>query len=397
MPKIYVANGFWDPQVDESIELGSAEYWEMMKTAYPHILQYSIGDRILFSHDGEEATADTQPNDNNEDSNTSDHQKIDGNDTVPSSSSSSSSTGPLVSEMTRQQMRYSQELLDSHSRSSGWAWGYRMDRYGLINWAACESFPRVHCTIDVDTPEEYARVHKQGCLAETVLKQALCRWPDLPFLGEHTNPNPNPTLPTSSWEEDERERIFFDHVPKPEELDSAADSGFRWMTYGRVASCAMALMRALRDSCLLPARAAVGICGVNSVEWVLADLACLFGSFISVPLYCRSEDHVFEYIVRQAGLKLIFCDAFHHALFTRLYPDHSQRPILVRFGPTTDHRGPFVAQLVSDHLTELNDDWIETPKSEILTLMYTRYVQIKQISNMCFVLSLNITHFGIFL
>ncbi|MDP2438186.1 MAG: hypothetical protein Q8P67_20780, partial [archaeon] len=83
-----MANGFWDPQVEESIELGSAEYWEMMKTAYPHILQYSIGDRILFSHDGEEATADTQPNDNNEDSNTSDHQKNDGNDTVPSSSSS---------------------------------------------------------------------------------------------------------------------------------------------------------------------------------------------------------------------------------------------------------------------------------------------------------------------
>lgn len=156
------------------------------------------------------------------------------------------------------------------------------------------------------------------------------------------------------------------------------------MTYGRVASCAMALMRALRDFCRLPARAAVGICGLNSVEWVLADLACLFGSFISVPLYCRSEDHVFEYIVRQAGLKLIFCDAFHYALFTRLFPDQSQRPILVRFGPSTDQRGPFVAQLVSDHLRELNDDWIETPKSEILTLMYTRYVQIKQINNMFF-------------
>tara|TARA_R110002050_G_scaffold262187_3_gene402368 strand:- start:56 stop:424 length:369 start_codon:yes stop_codon:yes gene_type:complete len=51
--------------------------------------------------------------------------------------------------------------------------------------------------------------------------------------------------------------------------------------------------------------AAVGICGKNCVEWVVADAACLAGGWISVPLQTRLAPSTLQKIIHSTNMQCL--------------------------------------------------------------------------------------------
>ena len=359
MPIIYIPIDYWDPFPEPTAyELGSEAYWAQLKAWYPSLIEFQLGDHILYSHD---ASSESEVSSSTE-SEVSSSTKPDDSSSTETEGSSSIETGATASIPS-----------EKPPSSPDWAWGYRVDRHGLPNWSFCGTFPKSLCRPHENTEEPYRRVRLLGCFAETLLFQALRRWPDLPFLGE-LKQRRNGAVSTPA-----RDALLFDSDSKLPE-----DAQFKWMSFGSVERCAQALRRAMQMQLALPSRAAVGICGGNSVDWVLADLACALGSFISVPLYCGAEVDKYQFIVKQADIKVIFCDDVHFKLFSSLFKDSSL--ILIPFGHSTFISSSSsssstlsssldITQLILNHLNvSTEQDFIPTQKSDILTLMYTRFV-----------------------
>lgn len=80
---------------------------------------------------------------------------------------------------------------------------------------------------------------------------------------------------------------------------------YQFMTYGvvgeRVANLAAGLA-----SFDLPKNSNVGIYSINRPEWVMAEYACYFNSYVTVPLYDTLGDDALEFICDQTDLNVLF-------------------------------------------------------------------------------------------
>ena len=101
---------------------------------------------------------------------------------------------------------------------------------------------------------------------------------------------------------------FRHHAARPCLGVRAPDSGeFEWHTYGAVqlrASCVGAVLRQQ-----LGAGGMLGIYGHNSLGWLVADLAALFGGLVSVPLHTAMSAEGFVHCARHSGVRCIVCGA----------------------------------------------------------------------------------------
>jgi long-subunit acyl-CoA synthetase (AMP-forming) len=84
----------------------------------------------------------------------------------------------------------------------------------------------------------------------------------------------------------------------------------RWHTFGdillRVQSLSCGL-RSARGSLSLPPRSRVGICGGNSEDWVVCDLAALATNLVSVPIDSAATSEELVAIINQAELTVVIC------------------------------------------------------------------------------------------
>ncbi|KAH3757633.1 long-chain fatty-acid-CoA ligase FadD9 [Pelomyxa schiedti] len=53
----------------------------------------------------------------------------------------------------------------------------------------------------------------------------------------------------------------------------------------------------------------VAICGDNSAEWVIADLACIFGGFVSVSMHTSWTPEVMAEAISSCGARVLLCDS----------------------------------------------------------------------------------------
>jgi fatty acid CoA ligase FadD9 len=65
----------------------------------------------------------------------------------------------------------------------------------------------------------------------------------------------------------------------------------------------------------------VGICGFGSVDWVVADLACLYLSAVSVPIQTGASPTDLRNIVNEAGLTCVACSLAQLELLASVLPD----------------------------------------------------------------------------
>jgi long-subunit acyl-CoA synthetase (AMP-forming) len=258
-----------------------------------------------------------------------------------------------------------------------WAWGYRIDRYGRTDTSFFGSFPLWMCECVVVTSEPYKRVKIRNSFAETVMLEGLRKWRDLPYLG-HSKDHPIVDPVSAAHEggvngshhrhESEWESFYLDYRDGQRD----ADSGYAWCTYGNVERCALSLSHALRHRVKISPRGGVGICGRNSIEWVIADLAALFGGFISVPLYAGQSHDTYLYIIRQVQIAAIICDRTHYDIFSQILSP-SDNVTLVLYGSTeSPQSGYSMLQLVREYISKSDgNDWVALEKSDVVTLMYT--------------------------
>lgn len=102
---------------------------------------------------------------------------------------------------------------------------------------------------------------------------------------------------------------------------------YKWITYEEVRVEALRLAWGLRAALAGEAgdagggssagkqQPAVGICGGNRVEWLLADFACAFNHYVSVGLHATWPPNELEYVLTLAEVDAVFCDAEHVPLF----------------------------------------------------------------------------------
>lgn len=94
--------------------------------------------------------------------------------------------------------------------------------------------------------------------------------------------------------------------PKPAIIDVPAI--WESVTYGDMKTQARAFGTFLRKNCGIGQKEKVAIWSQNSVEWMLADLACAAYNFTSVSVYDTLGPDAASYIVADAGCQVLVCE-----------------------------------------------------------------------------------------
>ena len=86
-----------------------------------------------------------------------------------------------------------------------------------------------------------------------------------------------------------------------------AAANWRWMTWRDVGLRAENLARALKAR--FPPHTFVGICALNSIEWVVAWMSVVLADLVVVPFHATATNDYARHIVQEAQLALVFVDS----------------------------------------------------------------------------------------
>ena len=81
---------------------------------------------------------------------------------------------------------------------------------------------------------------------------------------------------------------------------------YSWLTFKTIGDRAKNFGHGLRQ--LINPRQYLAICAANRPEWVITDLACIFQSIISVPIYTLFTDREMIYVLNNTKISVIVCD-----------------------------------------------------------------------------------------
>jgi fatty acid CoA ligase FadD9 len=81
----------------------------------------------------------------------------------------------------------------------------------------------------------------------------------------------------------------------------------QYTTYARLWSRVQAVASGLKSERLADTGTFVGICGFGSVDWVVADLACLYLAAVSVPIQTTVTRDDLRSLLREAELRCVIC------------------------------------------------------------------------------------------
>eukprot|EP01087_Luapelamoeba_hula_P016055 TRINITY_DN4899_c0_g1_i1.p1 TRINITY_DN4899_c0_g1~~TRINITY_DN4899_c0_g1_i1.p1 ORF type:complete len:807 (-),score=81.79 TRINITY_DN4899_c0_g1_i1:200-2620(-) len=82
---------------------------------------------------------------------------------------------------------------------------------------------------------------------------------------------------------------------------------YQWLTYKEIGNRARLFASALHT--LIPEpHSLVGICGHNTADWIVTDLACAFNSYISIGLHTSYSDEQLSLVLQRSRLTAIVCE-----------------------------------------------------------------------------------------
>jgi fatty acid CoA ligase FadD9 len=91
------------------------------------------------------------------------------------------------------------------------------------------------------------------------------------------------------------------------------EPAFRTITYRELWQRVVALATTCAERGLLAPGELVGICGGASVEWIVADLACLYRGAVSVPITVGTSEADAAHVLDESGLATLVCSAAEHS------------------------------------------------------------------------------------
>lgn len=86
-------------------------------------------------------------------------------------------------------------------------------------------------------------------------------------------------------------------------------SKYTWYTYSSLVSASKSIGKALK-ALGIAAQDPLGIYAKNRLEWILMDLACIFQSIVSVPIYEMLQADNIEVILSETSMKIIACSGY---------------------------------------------------------------------------------------
>ncbi len=105
------------------------------------------------------------------------------------------------------------------------------------------------------------------------------------------------------------------------EARPSASDDLEFTTYARLWSRIEAAASGLRHQRLADTGAFVGICGFGSVDWVVADLACLYLAAVSVPIQTTITRADLRNLIDEAELRCVVCSLAQIELLASVLPD----------------------------------------------------------------------------
>ena len=90
-----------------------------------------------------------------------------------------------------------------------------------------------------------------------------------------------------------------------EKRDDGSFEGYTWMTYSHVNKLVHSWADALHNRGISTGER-IGIFSLNTPEWMILDLTCYLGNFVSVPLYTSFDEDALCHIITQTEMKVIF-------------------------------------------------------------------------------------------
>ncbi|CAF4213738.1 unnamed protein product, partial [Didymodactylos carnosus] len=137
-----------------------------------------------------------------------------------------------------------------------------------------------------------------------------------------------------------------------------------WYTYNDVYQRVRTYGTQLINNNGLRARDFVGICGDTSLEWVVADIACVFQSLITVPLHTRMINEDLVKVITNCQIKCIICTTEElQSKFTLLMTQCPSLKEIVLFKNIDD-------LILTDH-SEWIDIVINAEDNDLLTIIHT--------------------------
>jgi fatty acid CoA ligase FadD9 len=141
-----------------------------------------------------------------------------------------------------------------------------------------------------------------------------------------------------------------------------AEPGYGWTTYGEIRDRALGLAHGFDESGVVGDGRVGIIADRNRVEFVLADLACVFSNRVSVGLLDTLNDETLRHIVRTAEVRTIVCD---HRCAERLAGDRMRETCpdlktLIVYGRTRELPDPKAGDL-----RVVPIDSVESPPAEV--------------------------------
>eukprot|EP01112_Ceratiomyxa_fruticulosa_P012435 TRINITY_DN3442_c0_g1_i3.p1 TRINITY_DN3442_c0_g1~~TRINITY_DN3442_c0_g1_i3.p1 ORF type:complete len:761 (+),score=137.76 TRINITY_DN3442_c0_g1_i3:79-2361(+) len=85
-----------------------------------------------------------------------------------------------------------------------------------------------------------------------------------------------------------------------------SEDRYRWFSYSQIYERVINFSKGLHAIGIQP-RSFVGICGNNSLEWILADYGAIFQTCIIVPIHTTYDNEVKNYIVKNTDLVCVMC------------------------------------------------------------------------------------------
>lgn len=124
-------------------------------------------------------------------------------------------------------------------------------------------------------------------------------------------------------------------------------------TYARLWSRVEAVASGLRGERLADTGTFVGICGFGSVDWVVADLACLYLAAVSVPIQTSLTRADLRSLIHEAELRCIVCSLAQIELLASVLPDcPSVASLVVMDVDERDHRAVEIWELARQTFEE---------------------------------------------
>jgi fatty acid CoA ligase FadD9 len=145
-------------------------------------------------------------------------------------------------------------------------------------------------------------------------------------------------------------------------------SPYRMVRYSEVWERVQAFASGLHHERLADAGAFVGICGFGSVDWVVADLACIYLAAVSVPLQTGMSPSELAGIIRQTRLRCIVCSEKERAAIEVVLPGcpSVERLVVMERDMVSIERRGQKGGIVPKHLPSVRGE-----PDPVMTLYYT--------------------------